>query len=83
METAEDKAAMLEHLYAALYYQLILAEGGGGGGVARVARAAQEELWPVIAHFGGDRQTFTEWRLSREYAGREQRTHGAALGDEA
>jgi len=81
MSVAPTAAAVLEHLYATMYCLMLLAEAGGGGQVARVAQVGQQELWPGIAHLGGDQQGFTAWRMRREEASQERRPRGPLVAD--
>ncbi len=82
MSVASPESAVLAHLYATMYCLMLLAEGGGGGQVARVARVGQQELWPGIAHLGGNQQTFTEWRMQREQASQERHPRVPVVGEE-
>ena len=55
----------LAHLYAAMLRLIAITEAAGLGGVARAARDAQQELWPVIEHHGGSQVDYIRWQESR------------------
>ena len=55
----------LAHLYAAMLRLIAITEAAGPGGVARAARDAQRELWPVIEHHGGSQMDYVQWHEAR------------------
>jgi hypothetical protein len=57
------RAAHLLRLYVIMQRLTLIAETTTLGGVARAARESQRDLWPLIAHFGGSRESYGQWQL--------------------
>ncbi len=69
-------AASLLRLYGVMLRLGLIAETSSLGSVARAAREAQQELWPVIAHLGGSREEFGRWQAERQAPARRARGAG-------
>jgi hypothetical protein len=55
----------LAHLYAVMLRLVVITETAGMGGIARAARDAQQELWPVIEYHGGSPLDYIQWQEAR------------------